>query len=67
MKQFDLVDEMQWEDVAEELGLVVSLEEAGLEERVDEPLHGQYHSNEGSIYSYTDWFYDGDTDAFSVI
>jgi hypothetical protein len=67
MFQLDLVDEMQWEDVADELGLLVSLEEAGLEEANDEPLHGQYHSNEGSIYSYTYWFYDGDEDAFSVI
>ena len=67
MKQFDLVDQMRWEDVAEELGLMVSLEEAGLEECVDEPLHGQYHSAEGSIYSYTDWFYDGDEQAFSII
>jgi hypothetical protein len=61
--QLDLVDEMQWEDIVEFL----SLEEAGLEEYVEEPLHGQYHSNEGSIYSYTDWFYDGDDSAFSVI
>lgn len=61
--QFDLVDEMQWEDVVEFL----SLEEAGLEEYVEEPLHGQYYSNEGSIYSYTDWFYDSDDQAFSVI
>jgi hypothetical protein len=53
----------QWEDVVEFL----SLEEAGLEEANDEPLHGQYYSNEGSIYSYTYWFYDGDEDAFSVI
>jgi hypothetical protein len=54
---------MQWEDVVEFL----TLEEAGLEEYVEEPLHGQYYSNEGSIYSYTDWFYDGDESAFSVI
>ena len=67
MKTFDLVDEMQWEDIADELGLLVSLEEAGLEEYVEEPLHGQHYSNEGSIYSYTDWFYDGDDQAFSVI
>lgn len=60
---FDLVDEMQWEDVVEFL----TLEEAGFEEENDEPLHGQYFSNEGSIYSYTDWFYDGDESAFSVI
>jgi hypothetical protein len=65
--QFDLVDEMQWEDVAEERGLFVSLEEAGLEETPAEHAHGIFHSNEGSVYSYTDWFYDGDTDAFSVI
>jgi hypothetical protein len=62
MKTFDLVDEMQWEDVVEFL----SLEEAGLEEYVEEPLHGQYHSSEGSIYSYTDWFYDNDDSAFSI-
>ena len=63
MKTLDLVDEMQWEDVVE----FISLEEAGLEEYVEEPLHGQYHSSEGSIYSYTDWFYDGDDSAFSII
>jgi hypothetical protein len=59
----DLVDEMQWEDVVEFL----SLEEAGLEEADCTPLHGIYYSNEGSIYSYTEWFYDGDESAFSVI
>lgn len=64
--QFDLVDEMEWEDVARERGLMISLEEAGFEEFNDEPLHGQYLSSEGSIYSYTDWFYDGDDQAFSV-
>jgi hypothetical protein len=63
MKQFDLVDQMQWEEVVE----FISLEEAGLEEYVEEPLHGQYYSNEGSIYSYTDWFYDGDDSAFSIL
>lgn len=65
--QFDLVDEMQWEDVAAERGLIISLEEAGLEEADDAPLHGVYHSSEGSVYSYTDWFYDNDESAFSVI
>ena len=34
---------------------------------IAEHAHGIFHSNEGSVYSYTDWFYDGDTDAFSVI
>lgn len=65
--QFDLVDEMQWEDVAEEHELFISLEEAGLEEYQHEHAHGIFHSNEGSIYSYTEWFYDDDCDAFSVI
>ena len=67
MKHFDLVDQMQWEEVAAEHDLFISLEEAGLEEYIEEPVHGQYLSNEGSIYSYTDWFYDGDESAFSVI
>ena len=65
--EFDLVDEMEWEDIARQRGLIVSLEEAGFEEADDTPLHGIYYSNEGSIYSYTDWFYDGDDQAFSVI
>ena len=60
----DLVQEMEWENHVE----YVSLEEAGLEEGSDdEPLHGQYLSMEGSIYSYTTWFHDGDDTAFSVI
>lgn len=47
---------------------LISLEEAGLvEDSNDEPLHGQYLSTEGSIYSYTAWFYDNDDSAFSVI
>lgn len=66
MERFDLVDEMEWEDVARERGLIISLEEAGFEESA-ESLHGQYYSSEGSIYSYTDWFYDDDDSAFSVI
>jgi hypothetical protein len=62
--QLDLVDEMQWEDVVE----FETLEEAGLEEStLDEPVHGQYLSCEGSIYSYTDWFYDNDSSAFSTL
>ena len=62
--QLDLVDEMQWEDVVE----FETLEEAGLEESTaDEPTHGHYLSCEGSIYSYTDWFYDNDSSAFSVM
>jgi hypothetical protein len=60
--QLDLVDEMQWEDVIE----FETLEEAGFEE-TDEPLHGKQLSCEGSIYSYTDWFYDNDESAFSTM
>ncbi len=63
---YELVDLPSWEDAARERGLMVSLEEAGLEEYVHEHAHGIYHSNEGSIYSYTDWFYE-DADTFSVI
>ena len=44
----------------------VSLDATGVEE-TDEPLHGIHHSNEGSIYSYTDWFYDSDESAFATI
>jgi hypothetical protein len=62
---FDLVDEMNWEDVADELGLFLSLEDAGFEEANDH-CHGKMLSNEGSIYSYTEWFYDGDESAFSI-
>jgi len=65
--QFDLVDEMQWEDRASEEGLFVSLELAGFEEESGH-THGYHHSkgSNGSIYEYTDWFYDGDESAFSV-
>lgn len=62
---FDLVDEMNWEDVADELGLFMSLEDAGFEE-TNEQHHGKLLSSEGSIYSYTEWFYDGDDSAFSI-
>jgi len=45
-----------------------TLEAAGLEEDASsEPLHGIYYSTEGSIYSYTEWFYDGDESAFSIV
>lgn len=60
--QLDLVDEMMWEDVVE----FETLEEAGFEES-DESLHGNMLSSEGSIYSYTDWFYDNDQSAFSIM
>jgi hypothetical protein len=46
----------------------ITLEAAGLEEDASsEPLHGIYYSTEGSIYSYTEWFYDGDESAFSIV
>jgi hypothetical protein len=65
--QFDLVDEMQWEDRASEEGLFVSLELAGFEEESGH-THGYHHSkgSNGSIYEYTEWFYDGDESAFSI-
>jgi hypothetical protein len=65
--QFDLVDEMQWEDVAEERGLFISLEEAELEEGVAMPFFGGASADVNSIFAYTNWFYDGDESAFSVI
>lgn len=43
----------------------VSLEEAEYEEE-SEQMHGTHTSVSGSIYSYTDWFYDGDESAFEV-
>jgi hypothetical protein len=63
--QLDLVDEMQWEDVIE----FETLEDAGLEESTeDDPsAHGHFLSSEGSVYAYTDWFYDGDRSAFSAL
>ena len=60
--QLDLVDEMQWEDIVE----FETLENAGLEEANDY-VHGKQVSNEASIYSYTDWFYDNDESAFSFM
>jgi len=46
----------------------MTLEDADFEEdNSSEPLHGHYLSNEGSIYSYTEWFYDADESAFSIV
>ncbi len=64
--QFDLVDEMQWEDVASEQGLFVPLELAGFEESSHQPIFGGNHAISNGIYDYTAWFYDGDESAFSV-
>jgi len=45
----------------------VSIEEVGLEEDThDEPTHGVHYCADGSIYSYTNWFYDGDESAFEL-
>jgi hypothetical protein len=63
---FDLVDEMQWEEVAFTKGLFVSLEYAELEE-VQMPIFGGTSSMSNGIYEYTSWFYDGDESAFSPI
>ena len=61
----DLVDQMDWED-SDKIEFL-SLEDAGLEES-DEPAYGIDSDNAGgSIYSYTDWFYDGDESAFSFM
>ena len=60
--RFDLVDEMQWEDRAQESGLFLSLEEAGLEESQDGDSFDC-----GGAYAHADWFYDGDESAFSPI
>jgi len=43
----------------------ISLEEAEYEEE-SEQMHGLHTSVSGSIYSYTDWFYDGDDSAFEL-
>jgi len=59
---FDLVDEAMWEDVAEELGLLDTLEAAGLEEHCVIDDHFTT-----TMYEYTEWFYDGDESAFSVL
>ena len=61
--QFDLVDEMQWEDVVE----CISLEDAGLEESGSAPSFGGLSKVANGIYEYTTWFYDGDESAFSVL
>ena len=44
----------------------ISLEEAEFEEQEAEQCHGTHTSVSGSIYSYTDWFYDGDDSAFEL-
>jgi hypothetical protein len=53
----DLVDEMNWEDSDKVEKL--SLEEAGLEE-----LNPNDTVFAAGIYSYLDWFYDGEMSEF---
>lgn len=50
-------------------GRFVSLEEAGLEEDHDYPVFGlmEAESSRHGIYSYTEWFYDADESAFSIM
>ena len=50
-------------------GRFVSLEEAGLEESSDLPVFGlqEAESSRHGIYSYIEWFYDGDDSAFSIL
>jgi len=45
----------------------IPLTDTDLVDDTDEPVHGQFLSNEGSIFSYTYWFYDGDESAFEVL
>ena len=47
----------------------ISLEDAGLEESSDLPVFGLQESEScrHGIYSYMDWFYDGDESAFSIL
>jgi hypothetical protein len=58
----DLVDEAMWEDVADELDLLDTLEAAGIEEHC--VLDDHFTT---TIYEYVEWFYDGDESAFSVM
>jgi hypothetical protein len=51
-------------------GRFVSLEDAGLEEPQEQPLFGlmEAESSRHGIYSYVEWFYDGDDEsAFSIL
>jgi hypothetical protein len=50
-------------------GRFVSLEDAGLEEPQDHPVFGlmEAESSRHGIYSYIEWFYDGDESAFSIM
>lgn len=47
----------------------ISLVDAGLEEPQEQPVFGlmEAESSRHSIYSYMDWFYDGDESAFSIL
>jgi len=58
-----------FDDVLDHPDCIVSLEEAGLEEPSEQPLFGLMgaESTRHSIYSYVEWFYDGDTSAFSIL
>jgi hypothetical protein len=55
-EMFDLVDEMQWEDVTDFL----SLEEAGLEEAGSCPMFGGHSPIDNGMDGYLSWFYDGE-------
>jgi hypothetical protein len=58
-------------DIPDLLDLVdtITLHEAGLEEYTpsSDYMFGIGDSNACSVYSYTNWFYDGDESAFSPI
>lgn len=64
MNNLDLVDEMNWED--SDKVIVVSLDEAGLEEpalETESHLHGRMFYS--GIHAYLDWFYDGEWSGYT--
>ena len=56
MKQLDLVDEMQWENVVD----FETLEEVGLEE-----TNPTDHVFKHGIHAYLEWFYDGESSEYN--
>jgi hypothetical protein len=63
------MENIMFDDVLDHPECTVSLEEAGLEEPSEQPLFGLMgaESTRHSIYSYVEWFYDGDSSAFSIL
>jgi hypothetical protein len=63
------MENIMFDDVLDHPECTVSLEDAGLEEPSDLPVFGlqEAESTRHSIYSYVEWFYDGDASAFSIL